>query len=551
MKKIAKWFFYVVFFLGGISISFSSCEFLNDNPDLVDNFLNEFFDVGFGWYGEAEDLTEIEDDINFGNSGTIPSSVDLRSKFPPIGHQGQYGTCVAWSVGYNLRTYLSAVDHNYSTSELASPSKQYSPKDLFWAVDNSEKGADCNGTGFDPAFDVMQSRGIATLSTVPYDELGDCSSSPSSNWTSEAANHKIESYRQIDASVDVMKQYLADGRAIAIGAKLGDNFMSWNTDDVLSYDTDTYNGQHAYHAMVCAGYDDSKGANGAFLIINSWGTDWGGSGYIWVDYDFFVSTFCFAAFVAQSVPGDPEEDEPVEGLDLVSWNLEDVADATYEEPNKRQITYNVYNTGQQTINASSNWSILYLVYNAYDAEDYYILVFDYYTEDYGDNENHYGQIDATDPMAIGEVNWWNNIDIPGGASVASTLIPGAVNFSFDYNIPTYLNGDYYMVLFADGFDNIAEYDESNNYLFFAADGDEPLSIVNGVIQNEPYSKPLSKGAPATMYAQSPKQTLVTERNRNTYRPTEIMQMLQYHQQTGELQRRIDAFISNKGKSVSK
>lgn len=518
--------------------------------DILDTFINEFYDVGFGWQGDTENLGEIEDDINLGiGSGQIPASVDLRSKFPPIGNQGQYGTCVAWAVGYNLKTYLEAVDKQYSSSDLSQPSKQFSPKDLFWSISNSDKGADCNGTGFAPAFDVIQERGIATLATVPYDDLGDCSSSPPSTWTSEANEYKIESYRQIDVTEDNLKGYLADNRAIAIGAALGENFMSWNTDDVLTSDTDTYNGQHAYHAMTLAGYDDDRGPRGAFLVVNSWGTSWGSSGYIWVDYDFFVSDFCFAAFVATNTESDPSGgDDPVEGYDLTSWNLSD-------EPNggnERFITYNVYNTGENTIYASQNWAITYLLYNAYDANDYEILVFDYYTEDYGDNDRHYDPIPDGDEMAIGQVNWWNNIDIPGGASVASTLIPGAENFSFSYTIPTDINGSYYMALISDAFDAIEEYDEGNNYLFFEADGGDPFEIVNGVVQNEPYATSTKSAGVPGLYAKSPNPTLVKDNNLNTYSPEELSRMLQHHRETGEFQRRVNQFIQNQNnKAASK
>ena len=40
------------------------------------------------------------------------------------------------------------------------------------------------------------------------------------------------------------------------------------------------------HAMVVVGYDDTK-YGGAFEIMNSWGSSWGNSGFIWVPYDDF------------------------------------------------------------------------------------------------------------------------------------------------------------------------------------------------------------------------------------------------------------------------
>jgi hypothetical protein len=44
------------------------------------------------------------------------------------------------------------------------------------------------------------------------------------------------------------------------------------------------------HAMVTIGYDDNA-YGGSFLIMNSWGTQWGNAGFIWIrysDYEHFV-----------------------------------------------------------------------------------------------------------------------------------------------------------------------------------------------------------------------------------------------------------------------
>ena len=138
------------------------------------------------------------------------------------------------------------------------------------------------------------------MATVPYENLGDCSNSPNSSWTNEASNYKIENYRKIDVDINTLKSYLAQNRPIAIGVHVGDNFLKWNSSGVLSAETYNYSGQHAYHGLILAGYDDNKGANGAFELVNSWSEAWGDNGGIWIDYNYFVNEFCFAAFVAKN-----------------------------------------------------------------------------------------------------------------------------------------------------------------------------------------------------------------------------------------------------------
>ncbi|NCX94249.1 MAG: hypothetical protein EBX40_06205, partial [Gammaproteobacteria bacterium] len=85
-----------------------------------------------------------------------------------------------------------------------------------------------------------------------------------------------------------IKQYLANNVPIVFGARIYDNFMSWNSSEVLSYNGGSYQGGHA---LTIVGYNDAKGPNGAFKIVNSWNTTWGANGFVWIDYNFFVNEF--------------------------------------------------------------------------------------------------------------------------------------------------------------------------------------------------------------------------------------------------------------------
>jgi len=402
-------------FLLGIFFSFPSCKKKEDPLTL---------EQALGWFGlggeNGDDLAGIEDDINFGQ-GEVPASVNLSSHFPPIGDQGQYGTCVAWAVGYNHKSYMDAAAADRTTFN---NDQKFSPKYLFWKIPSSQKGADCNGTGFEPAYDIMLSYGISNLATSPYSNLGDCSSSPSSSENTNAANYKIQSYREVEVDKNTLKQYLAQERALSFGAKLGDNFMSWNSSDVHYSDTYGYSGQHAYHAMTLCGYDDNKGTNGAFRVVNSWGTGWGDSGYIWVDYNFFVNEFAFCAFAATNIITDPDNeegegngvvDDPNSGKDLMAWELYDYDNGG---GTNRVAKYNAFNSGSEDILASEDWNILYIYYNAYDANDYGIILYDYYSDDNTGGTWTYGGNGDLFDDGDGIGNWWNWVDAPAGYSIA-------------------------------------------------------------------------------------------------------------------------------------
>lgn len=531
---------------------FQSCDWLTQ-----DNI-----DKALGWLAADENTAEIEDDVNLGftlNSENLPSSVDLQPYFPPIGDQGQYGTCVAWAVGYNHKSFLEAKERGetyYSNND-----KIFSPKDLFWSVDNSLKGTDCNGTNFEYAYDVLLNRGVATMNTVPYESLGDCSSSPSSSWTSNAANHKISSYREITVDKDVIKSYLAAGRAVVFGAKLGDQFMNY-TSGILAYQDYGYTGQHAYHAMILAGYDDTKGTNGAFKVVNSWGTSWGDNGVAWIDENYFCSSdFTFCAFVATDILSNPDSngddvvDDPTSGFDIVAWELEDydynvAGDPDSDDPRWRTSYYNVYNSGVNTLNASDDWSIMYILYNAYDGNDYKIILFDYYSDDFTFGSENNGDISSQTNITSqipAQGYWGNNVNVVSGQSVSNAVFGGTAPFQWSYKMP-YVTGSYYLLIYADAFDSYSEADESNNFAYYTQSNGDPISIVNGIMQNAPTKKiAQNKGIPSIGQS-TDMESVKNSHNLNAYTTKEIQNKILADKKSGVLQQKVAEYMKNETKA---
>ncbi|WP_299124059.1 C1 family peptidase [uncultured Winogradskyella sp.] len=459
-----------------IIASFSLLIFVSCCPDCKDDGGDSSLDseYAFGYNGE-DNLNTTPTTPNYGfGTGNLPNAIDISDRFPPIGNQGNYGTCVAWAVGYNLKTALNAIDNNLSSSELNQDFNQFSAKDLFTAIPNSQKGSNCGGTNFDSAFDVLQQRGIATEQTVPYYALNDCSQSNlQSSWNNEANDNKIKYWRKIDPSINTIKQNIANNIPVVFGAKLSDNFVSWNSSAVLSSNTSYNNvGQHAYHAMIVSGYDNSKGANGAFKVINSWGTGWGNNGYIWIDYNFFITEFVTTPgnqkplFIAVNEDGNinpPDDSNTGEtGVDLASWVFAD----NFIEGNYRELYFNIYNIGNSSATPSSNWVNAYIYFNAYNANDYGILFYDEYNTSVSLNSF---DCPTTDNCIF-------NYTIPAGGNFAETVF-GQSNINRQYIIPN-LTGYYYLLLITDANDKFQEIDESNNFFYPSL---TPVLFLNGQV----------------------------------------------------------------------
>jgi hypothetical protein len=315
--------------------------------------------------------------------------------------------------------------------------------------------------------------------------------------------------------------------------------MSWNSSSIISYDTDTYKGQHAYHAMALVGYDDVKQA---FRVRNSWGTSWGDNGSIWIDYDFFCTKFCFAAFVAQNPVTGTSIATPAQGTDLLASSADDY-DYKGEDNFTRTFEYEVYNSGTTDILSSQKWTVTLLYYNAKDANEYEIIFDDYYTNEFGEGDGYYD--DAEEWALVG--GWWNNMTLVKGESIGSDYV-------VNYIMPG-ITGDYYLVVMADSYDVIKEVNEDNNFFFITADDGKPLKFVKGVIQN-PKTKSFVKSSvekrPA-LFSNTENQTTVVPDNLNSYTPAEIQTMLIHDKKTGKLDSKIKAFREegNNGKTFQK
>jgi hypothetical protein len=143
--------------------------------------------------------------------------------------------------------------------------------------------------------EFMTKRGSVTYDKFPYTE-SDCSRQPDQGLMSEAQQYRMRGSNRLtkgdrtDAlDLRAIKENLAQGAPVVIGMMVGGSYMQPMMGQDVWNPTSEDRSQMGFggHAQCVVGYDDAK-YGGAFLIMNSWGPQWGNNGFAWVRYRDFV-----------------------------------------------------------------------------------------------------------------------------------------------------------------------------------------------------------------------------------------------------------------------
>ena len=133
------------------------------------------------------------------------------------------------------------------------------------------------------AANALETQGACLESTWTFD-LDKVNDRPPPEAFDEASNYKITEVKLIPIDLSTMKQCLAEGYPIVFGVKLTKAFFTAPGGIVRTPDPDDpQSAEHGRHAMLIVGYSDS---NQTFIVRNSWGTNWGDSGYCYMPYDY-------------------------------------------------------------------------------------------------------------------------------------------------------------------------------------------------------------------------------------------------------------------------
>jgi len=197
----------------------------------------------------------------------LATTFDWRNHSPsvvtPVYNQGQCGSCWAFSITENIESQWALAGNS-----LTSLSMQQ-----VVSCDTSDGG--CNGGDPPTAYEyVISAGGLEPYADFPYTSEG--GSSPSCSFNAQDIVAHISSYTQIQEESQAQQYLVQNGPlSVCVDAESWQNYQG----GIITTESDC--GTSLDHCVGITGYGSQSGTN-FWWVRNSWGTDWGQSGYLQV-----------------------------------------------------------------------------------------------------------------------------------------------------------------------------------------------------------------------------------------------------------------------------
>ncbi|KAM6572469.1 hypothetical protein CsatA_016549 [Cannabis sativa] len=228
----------------------------NKYADMTNAEFQELF-LGF------KPLPDIQTSFRYGDGLNLPEQVDWRKNgsVTPVKDQGQCGSCWAFSS-------VAAVEgiNHIKTGKLVSLSEQQ-----LMDCDVTSGNLGCRGGFMDKAFEYIERNGLTTEKNYPYKgHDGLCK-------REKVKNRKvtISGYERVPANDEGKLQTAAAHQPISVAIDAASSEFQLYSHGVFTGQC----GTDLNHGVTLVGYGEENGSK-YWLVKNSWGTNWGESGYI-------------------------------------------------------------------------------------------------------------------------------------------------------------------------------------------------------------------------------------------------------------------------------
>ncbi|CAF1119092.1 unnamed protein product [Didymodactylos carnosus] len=240
--------------------------------------------------GVKLDPNGVNDEPNTMKFGSIPHSaaqlppiVDLRKDCTTVENQRQINSCVGNAL---------AGAYEYLIKKETGKEIDISRLFIYYnARANRSQNIRDDGCYISDAIQTLKTKGVCKEDYWPYN-LVHVNTKPSSNAYKEASPCIVQDREGIRLKADLqqMKQSLSEGYPFTFGLLTYDSFAqsAHNGGHVLMPSQKDKQRGGGGHCMLAVGYNDMQQK---FIVRNSYGTDWGDKGYLYIPYEYMSNPY--------------------------------------------------------------------------------------------------------------------------------------------------------------------------------------------------------------------------------------------------------------------
>jgi C1A family cysteine protease len=232
--------------------------------------------IKFGWIRDLPDPRDFK--FKVPAPIELPELVDFRLQCPLIYDQGESNSCTA-----------NAMGGAFQFEQISQKKQDFMPSRLFiyynTRVLEGTVNSDCGATLRD-TMKTLVDNGVCPESKWGFN-LSKLTVKPNCCCYYTAKKNQVLQYLSVTRNLTEIKSCLAEGYPIAFGFIVFESFMTDSVKNsgiaVMPLLSEQALGGHA---VLIVGYDNSKNA---LIVRNSWGTNWGLSGYFYLPYEYITT----------------------------------------------------------------------------------------------------------------------------------------------------------------------------------------------------------------------------------------------------------------------
>jgi C1A family cysteine protease len=233
----------------------------------------------YGWKKDKVDPRDLHHNFTISLLHSSIKHLDMRNMCPTVYDQEKLGSCTANAIG-------GAYEFDQIKQQDESP---FTPSRLFiYYNERAYKGKTNKDSGASIRYGIksVSKIGVCPEALWEYD-ITKFTEKPPEKCYADAKWHHVVKYKRVIQTLKQLKQCLLEGFPFIFGFIVYESFESYEVTKtgimpIPEEDEQILGG----HAVMACGFSDEKEA---VLVRNSWGKNWGISGYFWMPYGFIIN----------------------------------------------------------------------------------------------------------------------------------------------------------------------------------------------------------------------------------------------------------------------